>query len=256
VTEQPPEPPQPPAPARTVPEPAARGAAGNDGGHLWTPALLDGELAAGLRQKSDGRMPTVWTVYLATDDIRRTTERARAAGGQVITDPVLVGGGPAGVLATVADPSGAVFNLWQPVEHSGFGVTGRPGGYVWTEVHTRDKEAVDAFYREVFGYETRVLDSGGADFLMWAPRGEPADEQHAVGGRSLIDASQPAELPAHFLTYFTVADCDEAARTVTRLGGRVLSEPETGEHGRFAVLVDNQGAVFAVLDPESAVSRG
>lgn len=43
------------------------------GGSVW--ALRDGEPVAGLGRKTDGRMPTVWTVYFATPDIEGLADR-------------------------------------------------------------------------------------------------------------------------------------------------------------------------------------
>ncbi|MEV7678623.1 VOC family protein [Streptomyces sp. NPDC088341] len=76
---------------------------------------------------------------------------------------------------------------------------------------------------------------------------EPARAGAAFGGRSVITDAFPAEMPAHFLVYFCVSDCDTTAGTVVRLGGRITTPPFDIEHGRMAAVMDNQGAVFAVL---------
>lgn len=56
-------------------------------------------------------------------------------------------------------------------------------------------------------------------------------------------------LPSYFLTYFAVADRDRAVETATRLGGRITASPLDSPYGRTAVLQDDQGAAFAVLQP-------
>lgn len=213
--------------------------------HGYLTAVLEGKAVAGLLAKPDGRMPTDWALHLATPDAAAAAERIRTAGGRVIMEPFPVG---EGITAVAADPGGAVFQLWQSASRPGFELTGRPGSYAWAEVYTRDKEAVDAFYPEVFGFTTKDLaETLGEDFLLWAPRGEPADDAHAIGGRALIDDSAPAQLPAHFLTYFAVRDCGDAVRVTERLGGRTVLGPVDTPYGRCAVLVDNQGAYFAVI---------
>lgn len=219
--------------------------------HTHTTATLDGKSVAGLLAKPDGRMPTDWNVHLCAPDAAEAAARIRDAGGQVIMEPFPLG--EAGVTAVAADPGGAVFQLWQPGTMTGFAATGEPGAYAWAEVYVRerDKEAVDRFYSEVFGFVTEDLTPVlGEDFLMWAPRGEPADPEHAVGGRALIAAGAPEPLPAHFLLYFAVRDCDEAVRDTVRLGGRAVREPTDSPFGTFAVLVDDQGAYFAVIAGE------
>ncbi|MGW7352748.1 VOC family protein [Streptomyces sp. NPDC054784] len=219
--------------------------------HGYTVALLDGRPVAGLLAKPDGRMPTEWLLHLATEDVTAAVGRVRAAGGQVMTEPFALG--DAGVTAVAADPGGAVFQLWQPGLHDGFEARGEPGAYAWAEVFTRDAEAADAFYASVFGFGGTDLSAAlGEDYLMWTPRNELVDEEHAIGGRCLLDDRYPAEMPAHFRTYFAVRDCDEAVRTAERLGGRTLLGPEDSPYGRNALLVDNQGATFAVLTTEDA----
>ncbi|WP_262704878.1 MULTISPECIES: VOC family protein [Streptomyces] len=237
----------------------------------FTRALLGGKDVAGLVPKPDGRMPTVWNIYFAARDAAATAVRIREAGGRVITPPVWID--EFCVMATAADPGGAVFGIWQAGSHTGFARRGTPGSYGWTEVHTRQPRAVDAFYRAVFGYGMTPAappsagpstpppgaspappsaEGSPADVVLWTPRGEPPGPRHAIGGRVVMGEEYPAVLPAHFLTYFVVADCDQALRTAHRLGGRVLKTAEDTPYGRFAVLVDNQGAAFAVIDTSTA----
>ncbi|MFF3765816.1 VOC family protein [Streptomyces sp. NPDC001922] len=214
-------------------------------------ASHDGKTVAALTRKPDGRLPTVWNIYFATADAPAALAKVRAAGGQVIMDPRPIDG--LGTMAMAVDPGGAVFGLWQGGSHPGFAKQGRPGSYAWTELYTRDKAKADPFYEAVFGYGRQDLDTeDGTDFAMWAPAGRPVDVANAVAGRGVIDGSFPAELPAHFLVYFAVQDCDRAAGTAVRLGGRVVLEPEDTPYGRFSVLVDNQGASFAVIDLAAA----
>ncbi|WP_181767879.1 VOC family protein [Streptomyces albidus (ex Kaewkla and Franco 2022)] len=240
----------------------------------YVTAVLDGRSAAGLFAKSDGRLPTVWNLHLATGDAFAAVARIREAGGNVLTEPSDAGRpGHKLVAAVAADPSGAVFGLLQTGGPGGFGVRGEHGAYVWSEVHTRDKDAVDAFYTDVFGYGMRDLTGldasgdgptdeehgGEADLegiAVWAAAGDPVDEEHAIAGRCLIGGTYPAEMPAHFLTYFAVDDCDAAAHTAVRLGGRVLREPEETPFGRYGVLVDDQGASFAVLQAPASAPGG
>ncbi|MEU8870059.1 VOC family protein [Streptomyces javensis] len=237
----------------------------------FTRALLGGKDVAGLVPKPDGRMPTVWNIYFAAQDAAATAVRIREAGGRVITPPVWID--EFCVMATAADPGGAVFGIWQAGSHTGFARRGTPGSYGWTEVHTRQPRAVDAFYRAVFGYEMTPsvppsvppsappsappsppppVEGAPADVVLWTPRGEAPDPRHAIGGRVVMGEEYPAVLPAHFLTYFVVADCDQSLRTAHRLGGRVLKTAEDTPYGRFAVLADNQGAAFAVIDTSTA----
>jgi uncharacterized protein len=55
-------------------------------------------------------------------------------------------------------------------------------------------------------------------------------------------------MPAGWVTYFAVADCDAAVARARELGGTVLAGPENAPGiGRWATLQDPQGAVFSVI---------
>jgi hypothetical protein len=63
----------------------------------------------------------------------------------------------------------------------------------------------------------------------------------------VLDEQMPAELPPHWLVYFAVADCDAAVAHVSELGGSVKMPPMDVPPGRFAVVSDPHGALFAVM---------
>ncbi|MGW5420897.1 VOC family protein [Streptomyces sp. NPDC003943] len=224
-------------------------------------ARLRGRRVAGLLPKRDGRMPTTWTVYLAVGDAGIAAERVKAAGGRMVMEPYPVG--PFGVLALAADPGGAVFGLRQAGDPDGFEVVDEPGAFCWLEVHTREPDAVDTFYASVFGWlgrQTAPADPtnpAAADYRVWSPpRSGAGAWPAAFGGRAVITEAFPAELPGHVLAHFAVRDCDTACATAVRLGGRVTTAPADTPHGRTAVLQDNQGARFAVLEKRAAKPSG
>ncbi|OIJ69902.1 hydrolase [Streptomyces mangrovisoli] len=195
------------------------------GESVW--ARLGGEFVAGLEHKTDGRMPTVWTVYFATPDAEGFTARIGRAGGQVVTAPTVVGG--LGTAALAADPEGAVFGVWQPAAHRGFGRRHEPGTFGWVELYARDTEAANAFYGALF-HEALFGPGADPDF-----------------GRAPVSGVFAAEMPPHFLVHFRVTDCEAALGTVRRLGGRVQVPPFDASYGKVAVVTDNQGASFALL---------
>lgn len=196
------------------------------GGSVW--ALHHGEPVAALARKADGRMPTVWTVYFATPDVESLADRVWAAGGQVVTAPLPVG--DLGTTALVTDPEGAVFGLWEPGTHPGFGKRHEFGTFVWAELYARDTEAANTFYGELF------------HDALFGPDAEPDF------GRAAVSEVFPAEMPPHFVVHFAVQDCEAVLGTVSRLGGRVQAPPFETSYGKVAVVTDNQGASFAVLE--------
>ncbi|MFJ4472900.1 VOC family protein [Streptomyces sp. NPDC089424] len=195
------------------------------GGSVW--AYREGEPVAALAQKTDGRLPTVWTVYFATPDAEVLTRRIRTSGGQVVTAPLPVG--DLGVAALATDPEGAVFGLWQPVNHPGFGRRHAPGAFVWAELYARDTAAANDFYGGLF-HDALFGPDAVPDF-----------------GRAPLAGAFPAEMPPHFVVHFGVEDCEAALAEVRRLGGRVQAGPFDTSYGTVGVVTDDQGASFAVL---------
>ncbi|MFE7834658.1 VOC family protein [Streptomyces sp. NPDC057474] len=190
---------------------------------------------AALAPKPDGRFPTVWTLHFATPDAVALTARITAAGGQVITPPTPVGTLGTAVLAT--DPEGAVFGLWQAGTHHGFGRRHEPGTFVWAELYTRDTEAANSFYAHLF-HDALFGPDAAPDF-----------------GRATLTDVFPAEMPPHFLVHFGTEDCEAALGTVSRLGGRVQVPPFDTSYGNVAVVTDNQGASFALLQRRGGNGR-
>ncbi|MFJ3586241.1 VOC family protein [Streptomyces sp. NPDC090127] len=220
-------------------------------------ALSGGKRVAGLLPKRDGRMPTTWTVYLATENAGTLAARIKDAGGRMIMDPYPVG--PFGVLALAADPGGAVFGLRQSGDDDGFEKTMLPGSFCWMEVYTRERDAVDTFYASVFGYLGHQVEPGEEgresdfDYRVWSPPGSSPGGDTSFGGRAVLTDAFPAAMPGHVLVYFAVADCDASCATAVEHGGRVMNPPFDTPHGRIAVLHDNQGARFAILaEPKDA----
>jgi predicted enzyme related to lactoylglutathione lyase len=56
-----------------------------------------------------------------------------------------------------------------------------------------------------------------------------------------------AGVPPHWLIYFAVEDADAAAARAADLGGKIVMPPSESPYGRFSVVQDPQGAVFAVI---------
>ncbi|MDT0307418.1 VOC family protein [Streptomyces sp. DSM 44917] len=208
----------------------------------YAQAFSDGKAVGALAPQMAGQdVPPAWTLYFATPNVRAAADRVRGHGGQVLTEPMEVG--DLGSMALAADPAGALFGVWQAGRHRGFEKQGEAGAYCWAEIVTRDPEAADAFYPDVFPYEVRQAAGSHGAYKVWKVDGEP------VSGRLRMPEGAPARTPSHAEVYFGVEDCDAAAERVDRLGGRVLAEPADSPYGRYAPVVDPQGVAFTVIDP-------
>jgi uncharacterized protein len=77
-----------------------------EGAHL----VSGGFVRAGIKQKHDKQATTTWLPYLRVADAKAATDKARAAGGKVIREPVALG---RVIVAIIADPTGAPVGIAQ-----------------------------------------------------------------------------------------------------------------------------------------------
>ncbi|MEY2478428.1 MAG: uncharacterized protein QOG87_3743 [Actinomycetota bacterium] len=201
----------------------------------------DGVLVAGaMRNDGEQGVPDMWSVYLATDDAQKTADAALANGGQVHVAPMAVG--DLGTMALLADSGGAAIGIWQPGEHTGFGVLAEPGTPGWFELWTRDHDGAVRFYRDVFSWDTHS--QGDTDEFRYTTLGE--GENQAAG---IMDASGflPEGVPAHWSIYFRVTDTDATLARIVELGGTVVVPAEDTPYGRLAQATDPTGALFKLV---------
>jgi predicted enzyme related to lactoylglutathione lyase len=195
----------------------------------------NGKLVAGSGPvMGDG--PPAWNTYVRSADAGATAQKVRDAGGDVVAGPMVIG--DSGTMAMFRDPTGAYFGIWQNGLHTGAELFNEPVALTWNELGTRNLDAAKRFYAAVFGWGAE-----GADYVEWQLDGK------RIGGCIHLDQfGVPAEVPANWLAYFDVANLDETVQRVESLGGTVNVPPrDIPEVGRFAVVADPQGAVFAVF---------
>ena len=65
----------------------------------------------------------------------------------------------------------------------------------------------------------------------------------------MTDEFFPPEVPPHWSVCFAVADCDAAVAKARTLGATITMEPMDMPIGRFAAVIDPQGASFTVMQP-------
>jgi predicted enzyme related to lactoylglutathione lyase len=147
----------------------------------------------------------------------------------------------AGRMAVFADPTGAPFSVWQPVDHIGSSYANEPGAVSWNELATRNPDQAIVFYSEVFGWTADAQQMGDMAYTTWLLDGNP------VGGMMPMGDMFPPEVPPHWSVYFAVEDADATVAKITSLGGSVLAPPMDIPQGRFAAVSDPHGAMFSVI---------
>lgn len=204
----------------------------------YATATLDGRAVAGLAPKMSPDQPTVWTTYLASDDLDATLAKVSDHGGQVVAEAMDVG--EEGRMALAVDPGGAFVGFWQGRRHTGFQLANEPGSVTWNENLTGAFAQNQAFYRDVVGWEYDDMSSPEYQYATFKVGGAVAG---GIGGLGADSAGRPPS----WTTYFKVADVDVTCAEVERLGGAVTAAPWDTEFGRMASVRDGQGAAFMVL---------
>ncbi|MFY1635612.1 VOC family protein [Solwaraspora sp. WMMB335] len=206
----------------------------------YTIFTKDAKPVAGAGTVSTGGQPPTWTTYLGTLDVQATTKLVESAGGTVLMPPFDVA--DRGRAAVFSDPGGATFAAWQPLEMAGAELFNVPGSLCWNELTTRDPDGAKEFYGAVFDWENRDTPFPPIMYTEWL-----VEQQPVAGMMPMVGDDWPADLPAHWMVYFAVNDCDATAAHARAIGGTVSVPPTDLPHGRFAVLNDPQGAFFSVI---------
>jgi uncharacterized protein len=220
-------------------------------------ATLDGLDIAGLALQPDDE-PS-WNTYVCVDSAEQATARGRDAGATVVVEPFEVAG--TGIMAVLADPTGAVFCVWQPTGHHGAQLVNAPGSWNWSDLHTPDPGRAEPFYGALFGWETTAVDFGDAGTAaMWRRPGygdalEAIDpgvrDRHAEAGapEGFTDAIGwliRDDGPSRWTVTFSVDDTDAAVARARELGAEVLTPAYDAGPVRLADLRDPQGAVLTI----------
>jgi len=203
----------------------------NDG--VYVMLQKGGKDAAALYENKQA--PPNWLSYISVANADESTARAKELGANIINGPFDVM--DVGRMSVIADPEGAVFAIWQAGKHFGAAVRDEPGTLCWNELYTRDPAKALQFYTSLFG---------------WTPKKSPGYIEVAagstpVGGIFEIN-EQMGPMPAHWLPYFAVDDCDATVKQAESMGGSAMMGPmDIPKVGRFAIVRDPQGAGFAVI---------
>lgn len=182
-------------------------------------------------------VPPHWMPYVAVESADATAAKATELGAEVLMpafDVMTVGR-----MTAFKDPTGAILSVWQPKDHLGTDVVNAIGTACWCELATRDTARAKEFYTELFGWKAKESDVA---YTEWVNGAQP------IGGMMSMDGPNFEGVPPNWMIYFMVEDADAAVAQATALGGKTYLPPtDIPDTGRFSVLADPQGGVFAVI---------
>jgi predicted enzyme related to lactoylglutathione lyase len=187
--------------------------------------------------------PPHWDIYIAVESADETSVKIESFGGSLIAKPFDVM--THGRMAVASDPTCAVFCIWQPISHIGSRITSPSGTFCWADLNTPDPEAASQFYAGVFGWEFFTGQTDTTGYL------------HIKCGETIIGGIPPALLsppgtPAHWMLYFAAHDVEALTAKANSLGGKTLMPAmDVPNTGKFSIVQDPQGAVFALFQAAS-----
>ena len=122
------------------------------------------------------------------------------------------------------------------------------GRFVWYDLRTTDDKTAQAFYTKVANWGTTPM-PGMESYTMWTAGDQP------LGGVMKMEAREQA--PPHWIGYIYAPDVDATVKQAQSLGGGVIVPgTDIPNVGRFAILTDPQGAVFAIFSGEAGGTDG
>jgi uncharacterized protein len=211
-------------------------------------ARLRGRDVAGISSLPPGA-PTdaKWNTYVAVQSADHAATDVLAQGGSVIAPPF--DAPPAGRMAVLQDPAGAVFCAWEAGARQGAELVNEPSAWAMSRLDTADPSAAASFYGQVFGWKTETFMAGPAEVTLWRLPGYVGGEPQQPVARDVVatmTAPEDNAGGARWSVDFWIDDAERAAASTERLGGEVLSGPHDAGGFRSASLRDPQGAIFNV----------
>jgi len=187
-------------------------------------------------------IPSHWNAYVSVSNVDESTKLAETLGATTILAPFDVMG--VGRMSIIKDPTGAQLCLWQAIEHQGAQLIDDPHAFCWYELNTNDPDRAVDFYTKLFGWTT-----GGSPEYVELKQGD-----RTFGGIMKIKAEW-GTVPPHWLSYIHAPNVEETTNKAKTLGANVVVPPmEIPNTGKFSVIADPQGAIFALYQPKTVTA--
>jgi uncharacterized protein len=196
-----------------------------------------GKTVASLYQIAEGS--DLWIPHVSVEGVERTTAEALALGATLMDTADVPG---LARLATLRDPEGAQFGLWQPAPHQGAQLTEEVGSLWWIEVLSNDVAGARELYGRLFGWTS--VDTSFEPFAAYTvfKRGDVQE-----GG--ILPIGRDWGVSPRWNSIFAVDDCNATIERAKPLGGSTEFVHTVPRAGRIGVLSDPGGAVFVIRGP-------
>jgi predicted enzyme related to lactoylglutathione lyase len=196
-----------------------------------------GKTVASLQEVADGT--DLWVPYVSVESVERATADALSHGAMFVDRTDVPG---LARMATLRDPEGATFGLWQPAPHQGAQLTDEVGSLWWIEVLTHHAPAAREFYGSLFGWTS--IDKSFEPFATYT-----VFTRGAVQEGGMLKIGHDWDVSPRWNAIFEVSDCDATLAHAKALGGSTVFVHTVPKHGRIGSLNDPGGAVFVIRGP-------
>ena len=199
--------------------------------------LFDGKVVGGMQHVFDDKDD--WVPHVSVGDIDRVVADATALGATLVDTSDAAGFAR---LATLRDPEGAMFGLWQAAPHQGAELMEDVGSVWWLEILSRDVETTRTFYGRLFDWQS--YDTVFQPFHSYTvfKRGDVQE-----GGILKLDPEWT--IGPHWNSIFAVSDCDAMLEKACLLGGPTEFVHTVPTAGRIGSFTDPGGAPFFLRGP-------
>jgi len=218
-------------------------------------ARVRGRDVAGVGSVSNegGRSASAWITHVCVARADEAASRATNAGGTVREGPL--DAMPAGRVAVLADPAGALICAWEPGSREGAQLVSEAQAWSLSVLRTDDQQGSRAFYGSVFGWESQDY-ALSSEVTLWRLPGYVGGRPRQPAPRDVVGLMTALGGPgsggrknAHWSVDFFVDDVGATVSKAVQLGGRAIVPPSDTPGSRTALLADPQGATFSVTAP-------
>jgi len=199
-------------------------------------------------------VPASWVTQVRVDSIVDSVKIAESAGATVVLE--FFDAAPAGRMAVLEDPGGAVISLWEPLSRQGAVRVNEAGAWAMSSLSSADTHAAAGFYREAFGWVTETTSVGDAEVTLFRLPGYIGGEPRQPVSREVVAVMVPTTEDGvdtdTWTVDFWVDDLDRTIALAELLQGSVLRPATEAPAGGSAVLADPAGAPFSVTQAPTA----
>ena len=211
--------------------------------YVYTMLNLNGKPVAALNEMQPAQremnIPPYWLSYVAVDNADEIMATVSENGGTVCMPVMDVM--EEGRMGLLQDPEGAFLGIWQAKNMPGFYYKEISGSVCWFEHGSHDRDKSIPFLEKTFGWTSKTNPMGEMVYTTFF-----LGEEMVCGLYEMTP--DMAQIPSHWLPYFTIGNMDESLEKIVGLNGKILMPKMFVQGvGHFAVVSDPQGGVFGLL---------